>query len=86
MSDPRSADLDLARWRCVSYCRCAPSDRDGHFEKSGDGVWVKYEDVRGVLAFINGYLLEHRQMLKDNGAHDTIVKAVLHLETEIEKL
>lgn len=33
----------LRRWKCESYCSCG--SRNGHFERSDDGVWVMYTDA-----------------------------------------
>lgn len=39
----------VARWRCVSYCRCEPAGKYGHFERDDEaGVWVKHEDLRSI--------------------------------------
>jgi hypothetical protein len=36
----------VARWRCVSYCLCKPSNNTGHFVRDDvEGVWVKYDDL-----------------------------------------
>lgn len=49
MSEPRviPEDLDLPRFRCVSYCRC--ESRKGHFVKEPDGTWVRFEDIERLL-------------------------------------
>lgn len=77
---------ELPTEETMSLQQYTPDWYDGSFDAKAGGEWVKYADVQGVLAFIGGYLLEHRQMLKDQGVHPKIVEAVLHLETEIAKL
>jgi len=79
VADSLPDDLQLKRYTDV------PSDEVG-YRLDSKGEWVRYEDVKGVLAFIGGYLQEHRGMLEDLGAHQKILDAVRHLETEIEKL
>lgn len=37
----------MNRWRCESYCLCG--SRKGHFEKRGDGEWVKWSDVEAFV-------------------------------------
>lgn len=70
----------------MSLQQYTPDWYDGSFDAKAGGEWVKYADVQGVLAFIGGYLLEHRKMLQAQGVHPKILAAVLHLETEIAKL
>lgn len=78
-------DLQLKRYDC--FYRDQFGDAGAALsEADADGEWVRYEDVKGVLAFIGGYLMEHRGMLEDLGAHKKVLDAVRHLETEIEKL
>lgn len=50
-----------------------------------EGPWVKYDDVANVLAFIEGYLLEHCHMLESQHAHPKIIEAMHKLRREIEK-
>jgi hypothetical protein len=48
----------IERWKCVGYCRHCTADQDdstfskewGHFEKSGDGVWVRADSALALLA------------------------------------
>lgn len=70
----------------MSLQQYTPDWYDGSFDAKDGGEWVKYADVQGVLAFIGGYLLEHRHLLQAQGVHPKILAAVLHLETEIAKL
>jgi hypothetical protein len=52
-----------------------------------EGEWVKMEDIRiYLMPFISGYLLEHRQMLKDGRAHPKIIEAVEYLEKQVNEL
>lgn len=51
-----------------------------------EGEWVKHEDVVGAYAFIEGYLLEHQNMLSHLGAHTAIVKAVEWIRRELKSV
>jgi hypothetical protein len=64
----------------------APNWLDGSFDADPSGEWMKAEDVRGVLAFIGGYLAAHAAMLEDNRVHPKIIDAVKHLKKTVEAL
>lgn len=51
-----------------------------------DGDWVRYEDVKNEMAFVTGYLGEHKNLLKDLGAHKQILDSVQYIIDEINKL
>lgn len=63
-----------------------PDWLDGSFDAKPGGEWMKTEDVRGVLAFIGGYLDAHAVMLTAQGVDRTIVAAVNLLQKKVESL
>ena len=48
-----------------------------------DGDWVRHEDVMGAFAFIEGYLMEHQNMLAHMGVHKQVVDAVQWIRNEM---
>lgn len=88
MNEPslRTNDLRLCG---VPGCQEVANVCAAHFGSSNvmlNDVRAENERLHGELNFISGYLLEHRQMLKDNGVHPKIVDAVLWLEKRIATL
>jgi hypothetical protein len=51
-----------------------------------EGDWVQYEAVKGVLAYIDGYLMEHVHMLESQGVHPTIRGAITDLRNDMERV
>jgi hypothetical protein len=49
-----------------------------------DGDWVPFDHVAGAFAFIEGYLLEHQNMLSHIGVHTKVVKSVEWIRSEIK--
>jgi hypothetical protein len=49
-----------------------------------DGDWVPYDQVAGAYAFIEGYLLEHQNMLSHIGVHPKIVQSVEWIRKELQ--
>lgn len=64
----------------------APDWMDGSFDVKPGGEWMKSEDVRGVLAFIGGYLDAHAVTLRSQGVHTSIVDAVKRLQKQVEAI
>ncbi len=48
-----------------------------------DGDWVPYDQVSGAFAFIEGYLLEHQNMLSHIGVHTKVVQSVEWIRKEL---
>ncbi len=52
-----------------------------------EGEWVKLEDIRiWVMPYIDGYLMEHCHMLREQRVHPTVVEAIEKLRQEMGKL
>lgn len=78
MSTGSSETLDIPTY--------TPDWMDGSFDAKPGGEWMKTEDVRGVLAFVGGYLDAHAVMLTSQGVDRQIVDAVRHLQKKVESL
>lgn len=80
-----SDEHDLARYACT-----CDEDADGDpvavMAPSDDGQWMRYEDVKNEMAYLDGYLMEHVHLLQSLGAHHKIVSAVEALRERIQKV
>ena len=84
-TDERS-QADVLANRLLDEPNCDPDDDLRVLARQLLRRQEEVERLHLELAFIGGYLLEHRQMLKDNGVHPKIVDAVLWLEKRIAEL